>query len=76
MTINEKTAELAVKTLIEVRDELCLDVSDDLILELLEIQQKYQFEQDRTFSHQKTEEILNSVLDQLEQVASEADDEA
>ena len=76
MTINEKTADLAVNTLIEVRDELGLDVSDDLILDLLKIQLKYQFEQDRTFSHQKTEEILNSVLDQFDQAGSEADDEA
>ena len=71
-----KKLQTSVKTLIEVRDELGLDVSDDLIHELLKIQQKYQFEQDRTFSHQETEEILNSVLDQFDQVVSEADDEA
>lgn len=55
--------DLGLSTLLEVRDDLGLDVPDDLVQEIHAIQKKHQFEQDRTLSHQATERLIDETLD-------------
>ena len=55
--------DLGLSTLLEVRDDLGLDVADDLVLKIHAIQKKHQFEQDRTLSHQATERLIDETLD-------------
>ena len=56
--------DLGLATLLEVRDELALDVSDELVKKVHAIQKKYQFEHDRTLSHQATERLIDETFDQ------------
>ena len=55
--------DLGLSTLLEVRDDLGLDVPDDLVRKIHAIQKKHQFEQDRTLSHQATERLIDEILD-------------
>ncbi len=64
MTRTDNDQDLGLSTLLEVRDELGLHVSDELVRKIHAIQKKYQFEQDRTLSHQATERLIDETLDQ------------
>jgi hypothetical protein len=55
--------DLGLSTLLEVRDDLGLDVPDDLVRKFYAIQKKHQFQQDRMLSHQATERLIDETLD-------------
>ena len=64
MSNAEDHEDLGLTTLLEVRDELGLEISDSLVKRIHRIQRKYQFEHDRTLSHQATERLIDETLDQ------------
>lgn len=51
--------EIGLSTLLAVKKELGLQIDDDLLIKSYEIEKKYQFEQDRTYSLQALERLIN-----------------
>ena len=70
----ENDRDLGLATLLEVRDELGLKLSDELIHKLHSIQKKFQFEQDRTLSLQSTEHLIDKTLDESKEEVSKNDE--
>lgn len=49
---------LGLETLLEVKTELGVDLDDELLIACFEIQQKYQFNYDRTLSTQAMNRLI------------------
>ena len=50
--------ELGLKTLLEVRTKLEINIDEDLITDCFDIQKKYQFYHDRTLSTQAMDRLI------------------
>ena len=58
--------ELGLETLLGVRDELGVDLDDDLLEACFEIQKRHQFNHDRTLSTRAMERLINDSVDKAE----------
>jgi hypothetical protein len=59
----ESDADLGLKTLLDVRNEVAVNVDADVLSACYQIQKKYQFEHDRSLSVQATERLIDSIVD-------------
>jgi len=55
--------ELGLQTLLAVRTELDLKISDDLLRTCFDIQKKYQFSHDRTLSTQAMDRLIEQYVE-------------
>lgn len=63
--------ELGLETLLAVKDDLGIDLEDNIIKASYEIQRKHQFNHDRTMSVQAMEYLIDSYVERMSDLQKE-----